>query len=232
MDSICYYSTNNDLSISWWVLGFCRKKVYICPIYCFPSTFHVTAHYCMETSFLFLICNLAMEIMEGPLYTLIMQLKFPEKCNYVIFSGAPFCSIMLHYLNFFLKAGSSSMWRICKASQATMAVDMVVLLKLKLLAAAGGHPHCHLHVALLWFFLLKLPLATRMRGSYTDMIFSMRLFFFRLNRVLFPDTPGRNGRRWQRALRLFQERVAEDGRYSPNTQSNEDSLHAFSMLAL
>ncbi|KAG0501259.1 hypothetical protein HPP92_001331 [Vanilla planifolia] len=108
-----------------------------------------------------------------------------------------------------------------------MAVESLILLKLKLLlASGGGGGHCHLHVALLWFFLLKLPLAARMRaGSYANMALTMRLFCFRLSRVLFSDT-GRNGRRWERALRLLWERAAGDGR------GNEDSLHALSMLAL
>ncbi|KAI0500615.1 hypothetical protein KFK09_018829 [Dendrobium nobile] len=108
-----------------------------------------------------------------------------------------------------------------------MAVESLIILKLKLLAASGGGSHCHLHVALLWFFLLKLPLAARMRaGSYANMALTMRLFFFRLSRVLFSDAPARNGRRWERALRLLWERAAGDGR------GNEDALHSFSMLAL
>ncbi|KAJ0964425.1 hypothetical protein J5N97_029547 [Dioscorea zingiberensis] len=114
-------------------------------------------------------------------------------------------------------------------SEEAMAMDMLVLLKRM---ATGGDPHFYLHAALLFFFLLKLPIATRMRGSYTEMYFSLRLFLFRLNRVLFPDTPGRNSQRWQRALRLFQERVAEDARFPPNAQATEESLHSISMLAL
>lgn len=93
------------------------------------------------------------------------------------------------------------------------------LLKLKLLAMGcvgggeGGGSHCqpYLHATLLWFFVLKLPMAAGMRGSsYTDMAFSIRLFVFRLNQVLFHDGPTRGGaRRWERALRLLRERVQQ-----------------------
>ena len=100
-----------------------------------------------------------------------------------------------------------------------MAVEFMVMLKLKLLAAGS---HGHLHVALLWFFLLKLPLAARMRGSCGDMVLTLRLFFFRLNRVLLSDVPARNQRRWERAVRLIQGRVADEGRM--NGQATEDSL--------
>ncbi|PKA53017.1 hypothetical protein AXF42_Ash001998 [Apostasia shenzhenica] len=110
----------------------------------------------------------------------------------------------------------------------TMAAEMsLLMLKLKLLASGGGH--CHIHVALLWFFLLKLPLVARMRASsYANMALTVRLFFFRLSRVLSSDAAARSGRRWERALRLLWQRAAAaDGR-----TSNDESFHSFSMLAL
>ena len=101
-----------------------------------------------------------------------------------------------------------------------MAVDFVLLLKLKLLLASGcvsggessgGQCQPYLHAALLWFFVLKLPLAAGMRGSsYADIAVSLRLFLFRLNRVLFHDGPMHGGgRRWERALRLFRGRLRQ-----------------------
>ncbi|URE15847.1 hypothetical protein MUK42_37646 [Musa troglodytarum] len=109
----------------------------------------------------------------------------------------------------------------------------MAVLKLKLLAAGGGGGggHCHLHVALLWFFLLKLPFAVQTSGSHADTIFSLRLFFFRLNRVLFSDGPGDYRRRWRRALRLLRERVVA-GAGSSNPQYTEDTLQTLSILSL
>lgn len=113
-----------------------------------------------------------------------------------------------------------------------MALEFMVVLKLKLFAAAAATgSHCHLHVVLLWFFLLKLPLAARMPGSFADMVLTVRLFFFRLNRVLLSDPPARRARRWERAVRLVQERLVDDGGRT-NWQATEDSLHALSMIAM
>nr|CAD1845112.1 unnamed protein product [Ananas comosus var. bracteatus] len=152
-----------------------------------------------------------------------------------------------------------------------MAVDFVVLLKLKVLAASdgGSSGHSPLHVALSYFFLLELPLGhgsrlcgdaeaeaprceqqrrrplsspccslvvllTQASSRRSNEGFLCRYgvcdeaLLFRLNRVLFADA--RDGRRWRRALRLFHDRAI--GRAGTNMQSNEDSLHAFSMLAL
>lgn len=153
------------------------------------------------------------------------------------------CSIIYYYgggygamLNqFFLKPFKRKQQAITALkvfSRSTMAMDMLLLLKLKmkLMITSSSNPHFVIHVVLLFLFLLKIPLAIQMRGSFTDMYFSMRLFLFRLNRVLFPDTPGRNGRRWERALRLFRERLAQ--RTASNATANEESLLEVSMLTL
>ncbi|OVA06903.1 hypothetical protein BVC80_7515g5 [Macleaya cordata] len=114
---------------------------------------------------------------------------------------------------------------------------LVVLTKLKLLLLATSHG-CSSNTApivtpLVFLFILKIPFIRNMRREYyTDLFGASRLFFFRLSRIIFEDDPTTvNGRRWVRALRLVREWVTNTRR--PATmQSDEDSLHVVSMLAL
>ncbi|ONK73772.1 uncharacterized protein A4U43_C04F35210 [Asparagus officinalis] len=115
----------------------------------------------------------------------------------------------------------SSSLLLCSLS---MAAHLLILAKLKLLNG-GGQSNWRLMAMLFCPFALKLPLAMHMPSSYTDLAISLRLFIFRLNRIFFFE--GSGDRRWERALRLFHERVLVAG-----ARSSELDLSDISMFAL
>lgn len=92
--------------------------------------------------------------------------------------------------------------------------------------------------ALIWPFVLKLSLALRSpHQTYSDLLRSSRLFFFQLVQIflnhehLVPNGTGYNRTRWDRALRLVSERIAQARRWH-ESELDEDSLRNLSMLAL
>ncbi|KAK9275319.1 hypothetical protein L1049_022582 [Liquidambar formosana] len=114
-----------------------------------------------------------------------------------------------------------------------MGLHLVLLAKLNLLSTSS-QSLSPMVASLVWPFVLKLTFSFRLiRRTYTDVIYSIRLFSFQMGQIAFDTELGlRNTTRWERALRLVYERVTNAGRSPSPSQSDEDSLHALSMLAL
>ncbi|KAG9452325.1 hypothetical protein H6P81_005229 [Aristolochia fimbriata] len=119
-----------------------------------------------------------------------------------------------------------------------MGIHLLAVAKLKLLAAsaaaANGHAYTSPVAVLVWPFALKLPLHGRLSKLYADFAASSVLFLFRLSQIVFQQQPQHHGGRWERALRLFRERVTSTT-YRASTarfESVEASFHQASMLAL
>ncbi|KAK8658199.1 hypothetical protein V6N13_036411 [Hibiscus sabdariffa] len=73
-----------------------------------------------------------------------------------------------------------------------------------------------------------------LRRVYIDAFDASRLFIFQLSQIALgadQPAPGNGGRRWQRALRLVCQRIAQVRRPTV-AESEEDSFHTFSMLSL
>nr|DAD44931.1 TPA_asm: hypothetical protein HUJ06_003161 [Nelumbo nucifera] len=108
-------------------------------------------------------------------------------------------------------------------------MHMVALAKLNLLVGAHGTGTTMVTAQLLWPFILKLPFSRYMGRGYTDLVTTFTFFFFRLWLIVFgEDHDTGNGRRWERALRLFYRRATA----TRTVQPDEESLHALSMFSL
>lgn len=113
-----------------------------------------------------------------------------------------------------------------------MGLQLVALVKLKFLAMA--HSHCSwLVTAMPWPFLLKLPFhRINTSRACADLAAASTFFFFRLRQILFDNQQiEHNGRRWERALRLFCERAIDARRYS-TAHADHASLYSVSMITL
>ncbi|KAH7659452.1 hypothetical protein IHE45_16G032300 [Dioscorea alata] len=111
-----------------------------------------------------------------------------------------------------------------------MALHMLVMVsKLKLLTSINGHGQ-HLLSTFIFPFIIKFTYSATVGFlpiSFSDVIFSARVFFFRLNLIVFENSPLSNHyRRWQRVARLVHERVGGP------PSGDDSSMHAISMLAL
>lgn len=110
---------------------------------------------------------------------------------------------------------------------------MVVVAKLSLIAATHTGPTTPTVAALLWPFVLKLSFCFGpIHDACIGMMHGLRLFFFQLGLIAFDSNSAtvRGGGvvRWQRALRLLYQRIAN----ARPTQSTQDSFVIVSMLAL
>ncbi|KAF5176238.1 hypothetical protein FRX31_034176 [Thalictrum thalictroides] len=107
----------------------------------------------------------------------------------------------------------------------------LLALKLKLLLAAATYGTCPLVTATV-IFLLKIPFSTRDIGRVCSNAFvASRLFIFRFGVIMFEDEQLAgmyNRQRWERAFRLFHERMISGW----ISEDHEDSLLAATMVAL
>ncbi|KAI3792924.1 hypothetical protein L2E82_06817 [Cichorium intybus] len=113
-----------------------------------------------------------------------------------------------------------------------MPLHCLVVAKVKLL----GLSNCHTFTAtpilasLMWPFCFKVLLSLRpIKDIFETMAQDSSLFVFQLSRIIMSQATGR--RRWQRILRLAQERMAM-ARQSVALATYDDSLHTLSMVAL
>ncbi|CAK9173217.1 unnamed protein product [Ilex paraguariensis] len=115
-----------------------------------------------------------------------------------------------------------------------MGLTLVVLAKLKLITTS--HSVCPMVAGLAWAFVLKLSFSITklgpLRRVYADVLNGFRLFLFQMGQISLNAAPTSSNRtRWERALRLVRERLTQVTR-SPALESDEDSLHTLSMIAL
>lgn len=112
-----------------------------------------------------------------------------------------------------------------------MGLPILALSKLALAAAATSHGLTPMVAVLLWPFILKISFNfPPLQQACTDMLISVRLFFFQMGRITFDRGSSGGGERWQRALRLVVERVVHT-RHA-HAQSRDDTMLHLSMLAL
>ncbi|MQM05815.1 hypothetical protein Taro_038626 [Colocasia esculenta] len=109
-----------------------------------------------------------------------------------------------------------------------MVLHLAVVAKLKLLAAVGhGHGTGQLLAALLGPFVLKLPISRYVPRALGDVVFSCRLFLFRLSRIFLEEgADAAGGGRWGRALRLVSGRL-DEGRRIRASEPDEASLYEY-----
>ncbi|KAL3499581.1 hypothetical protein ACH5RR_038674 [Cinchona calisaya] len=125
-----------------------------------------------------------------------------------------------------------------------MGLHLVLLAKLKLITITHHHVclGTPIIVSLLGPFLLKFFFTTfrPLQQAFINTIYSSRLFIFQMGQIInsnseppgFSNGPGTGtSTRWQRALRLVNERLTL-ARHSQVTESDEESLRALSVLAL
>ncbi|KAK4789403.1 hypothetical protein SAY86_020722 [Trapa natans] len=137
-----------------------------------------------------------------------------------------------------------------------MGLQLVALAKLN--ALFTSHNLTHLLAGLIWPFLIKLSLGTRLvRETYLDLVGSSNLLFFQLRQTAIQaehiQPSGSDGAtsstnaaavgsnftaaggttvRWERALRLVYRSMTRARRLMPTPVGDEDSLYALSMIAL
>ncbi|KAJ0962012.1 hypothetical protein J5N97_029840 [Dioscorea zingiberensis] len=111
-----------------------------------------------------------------------------------------------------------------------MVLHLLLVGKLKLLASSHIRWQQYFLSAFILPFSVKIAIAAAggfSSFSLSDMVFHLRLFFFRLNRIFSHSTVASNDhRRWERTLRLLHERAG-------GSPAGEDTtIHAISMFAL
>ncbi|KAK4845035.1 hypothetical protein QYF36_027492 [Acer negundo] len=127
-----------------------------------------------------------------------------------------------------------------------MGFHLVALAKLNYVLISPSHRTTitPLLATLICPFLLKFSYSFKLiRRAYSDLLYASRLFAFQLQQIAFDTEPplprlGGNGNvnnngssRWERAMRLVCQRITHVRR-SPPTQSDEDSFHTLTVLAL
>lgn len=125
-----------------------------------------------------------------------------------------------------------------------MGLPMVAhLAKFKLLCNPSHTALSPAVTVLVWPFMLKLCFSFKLvRQAYSDLVRGTRLFLFQLGRIAFDrgevpaDHVNGNGHRFERALRLVNERLAHlrtpQGLRPSDDDHSQDSLAVLSMFAL
>ncbi|KAG2681533.1 hypothetical protein I3843_11G149800 [Carya illinoinensis] len=113
-----------------------------------------------------------------------------------------------------------------------MVLHLVPLAKLNLLSASQNP--CPSVTSLLWPFLLRLSFGLKLvLGTYPEVVYAARLFFFRLGRIALHAEPAlANNSRLERALRLVMSQRVTYATRSQTPQSDADDFHTLSMIAL
>ncbi|CAK9173218.1 unnamed protein product [Ilex paraguariensis] len=104
-----------------------------------------------------------------------------------------------------------------------MGLHLVVLAKLKLITTT--YSVAPMVACLAWPFVLKLLFSVGRLGPlgrvYDDVLDGFRFFLFQMGQITFNAAPASgNSTRWERALRLVRERVAQVS-HSPALESDE-----------
>ncbi|KAK4355919.1 hypothetical protein RND71_024890 [Anisodus tanguticus] len=117
-----------------------------------------------------------------------------------------------------------------------MGLHLLIVLKLNLIASSRNL-NTPLIVSLLCPYLIRLAACSfkPLHQIYSNLIHSVRLFFFQMSQITLHSQPpplaSRRTMRWERAVRLVYERLTR-ARHSQFWETDEESLHALSMIAL
>ncbi|KAK4365858.1 hypothetical protein RND71_013738 [Anisodus tanguticus] len=116
-----------------------------------------------------------------------------------------------------------------------MGLHLLIVLKLNLIASSRSL-NTPLIVSLLCPYLIRLAACSvkPLHQIYSNLVHSVRLFFFQIRQITLNSQPppaSRTTMRWQRAVRLVYERLTR-ARQSQFWETDEESLRALSMISL